>query len=94
MSDSKKPKLIGTGVQVGICSDGWRQEVLKLRLENRRLREVLGQLAFCEEAEFYSAAIERASPYCIDFEKWHKDALAELNKERSDEKVQDDEPNK
>lgn len=75
---SKKPKLIGTSVQVGLLSDDWRREVLRLRSQNRRLREILGRLVLCEDAVFYPCAIERSSPYCIDFEEWHKDAIAEL----------------
>lgn len=75
MSDYRKPKLVGTGVQVGLICDDWRQEVLKLRIENRQLRGLLGRLVFCEDAEFYPSAIENASPYCIDFEQWHEDAI-------------------
>lgn len=81
---SKKPKLVGTEVQVGILSDDWRQEVIKLREKNRRLREVLGRLVFCEGAEFYPCAIEKGSHLCIDFEEWHKDALKQLKATQND----------
>ena len=70
-----KPKLIGTGIQMGLISDCWRKEALLLRQENRKLRGILGRLVFCEDAEFYPSAIEKASPYCIDFEQWHEDAI-------------------
>lgn len=50
------------------------------RLEARvaELEAVLARLVLCEEAEFYPSAIEKASPYCIDFEEWHKEAVAAL----------------
>lgn len=40
----------------------------------RELEKILALLVFCEDAEFYPSAIEKSSPYCIDFEKWHEDA--------------------
>jgi hypothetical protein len=50
------------------------------RLEARvaELEAVLARLVLCEDAEFYPSAIEKASPYCIDFEEWHEEARAAL----------------
>ena len=56
----------------------------ELRIENRRLRNVLSDLVFSDGAEFYPGAIEKSSPYCIDFEEWHKEALAVLKGETND----------
>ena len=66
-------------------------EIEKLQARVAELEDVLGALVFCEDAEFYPGAIEKSSPYCIDFEEWHEEALAELSKERSDEKGENDE---
>lgn len=48
------------------------------------LEELLGKLVLCEDAEFYPTAIERSSPYCIDFEEWHKEAIALLKGEANE----------
>lgn len=73
-----------------LCDEA-ADEIEKLQARVAELEDVLGALVFCEDAEFYPGAIEKSSPYCIDFEEWHEEALAELSKERSDEKGENDE---
>lgn len=56
----------------------------ELEIENRQLRGLLCRLVFCEDAEFYPSAIESDSPYCIDFEQWHEDAIKLLTGGKDD----------
>lgn len=50
-----------------------------------KLEAVLGKLVLCEDAEFYHGAIESGSPYCIDFDEWHREARAALQEGEGDE---------
>jgi len=59
--------------------DDAQSEAKALRARVAVLEAVLGRLVMCEDAEFYPSAIEKGSPYCVDFEEWHKEARAALN---------------
>lgn len=59
-----------------------RLEIEKLRARVANLEAVLGKLVLCEDAEFYAGAIESGSPYCIDFDEWHKEARAALQENK------------
>lgn len=64
--------------------DSARHSVGVLEERVAELEAVLGVLVFCEDAEFYPGAIEKSSPYCIDFEEWHKTARTALKGQDND----------